>query len=110
MDRQRPEQSPSMRVIRSREDLKRQQEEEEIRHLHFRAMIEQQMTSKPGRDFVRWLLYDVLQHDKKNASTNSFVYRMSERQNAALDVKDAIETYCPALWDQLIAEKRQDGK
>lgn len=96
-------------TIRSPEAQRRQQDKERLYWENFENMIQWQMKERQGRDFVRWIIFDVLQHERENNSTNSSVYRMSERQNAALEVKKSIEKIYPGLWDQLIIEKRQDS-
>jgi len=93
-------------VIRTDADYKKAQDKADIKRARHINMLEQQMQTKPGRQFVWWILY-LLGYDQPIVDINAKVYGMNAKQAIAIQIKEELKK---ASRDEVYLMERENEK
>lgn len=94
-----------MQTIEDRERQKRlTKEATELQRERFEHVINAQMASSEGREFVRWIL-SLLRYGEKNTPNSAEAYRIAAMQNVALDVYQTVYDIAPGQCERMMREK-----
>jgi hypothetical protein len=83
---------------------KEKEQQAKLAAIRFENMINKQMETKPGRDFVKYVL-DKLGYMQNIMDTNASVYGKTAKQAVANDISRDIKKICPELFMQMEGEE-----